>query len=296
MHALLVATGGTIATVELDGVRTPAAGAARRIGLLLGAAEVVAPIDVLSEHITPADLTTAVAAIRAHAPGADHLYVTTGSDALAYTAPLIAAAIADLSVPVTVIASLAPGGARSERGLRAIRQQAEDHRQAGAAQVALIEASGAVVWAPATGILGIDPFTHALRQAAPRPADPGPRSPAPALPASVRVSPHVIVLHVFPGMPLPSLDPTAPWDAVVVEPYHSGTVPAGLQALIDAADAHAIPVFAAQSDAALPRYAGQPGGLVPVPLPTGAVWARAALGAGLGMHGEPLVRWVTRVQ
>lgn len=253
----VVFTGGTIGSRVTDGVADTAGGSRR---LLLdryrqthpaSAARfsVCEPLSVLSENMTPAGWERLLAALRGlDWEGLDGVVVTHGTDTLAYTAQLLAVALAGISRPVFLVSSHTPPDDPAANGHRHFAAAVDWIENGGPAGVyvpigeeesAVVKAEALTQCVPLTDRFGVSPC---------RPAAVPPEGPLLFRLPPLRAG--VVLVQPYPGLDYRSVALPEGTGAVLHGLYHSGTAcvageSTGLGGLAACCRERGIPLFAA---------------------------------------------------
>lgn len=170
---LVVLTGGTIGSkVENNVINVSEASPYRLISMyeeLYGhqeAFEVIQPLNILSENMTPEQLLILLKALNNIAyENYDGVIITHGSDTLSYTSAFVGLLFHHLSVPVILIASNYPLGQEGSNGLNNFARAVEFIRQKAAAGVFTLYRDNAGVNQVylSTRIVEAEPFNDQFR-------------------------------------------------------------------------------------------------------------------------------------
>lgn len=270
MKLLFIFTGGTIGSVTVDGVISPAEGTPY---LLLEKYSEKHPVDFtydtlvalneLSENFTGMHITKIITDVLAHAKDYDGIVITHGTDTLAYTASALGYALGNESVPVCLVSSAYPLEDARENGVENLFGAISLLRlgtEKGVFVPYQNEKGGEVTVHRATRLSSPLAFLHQIYSVGDLPygsvdgdgvfrKNPDFSEFSDALPSpewrSLRERSHGILrIHPAPGMIYPPL-PDVP-RAVLFDTYHSGTIEGkghAIHAFLRAAQKNGVPLF-----------------------------------------------------
>jgi len=255
-------TGGTIGSEKKpDGTFSPGEGNGFRLLELYkkqGGSEKFRSesiLGILSENLTEKHILKITETVSAalHEEDCEGVLVMHGTDTMAYTAAFLGYLFSDTKVPIFLITSRAPLDDPAANGLinfsEALRFIREDGRPGVYVSYQNLDEEPVIHFA--TRLLAHDAADEGVRSILggvyPEGADQASEV-FPVHPEHVHLSPdaeHLIRLAVYPGMQLPAF--TDKTRAVLLEAFHSGTIPAhqGMRRFLAEARGRDIPVFLA---------------------------------------------------
>lgn len=292
MKVLILLTGGTIGSTTKDGITAPDPAAVSDLLRYCGddvTCEIRTPYYILSEMLCASHLNLlSQAVLEGLAGGFDGLIITHGSDTLHYTAAILDTMFSDAKVPIVLVCSNYPlsdprsnGAANFKAALAWIKKSAAVGGTGNAGVFAAYrndpqdETHGAVIYrarcllrsAEASGNLSCCDEKSGIADA--------------SVPARGRAElcsdPGILPVTCAPGVLYPAIDSRI--RAVILLPYHSGTLPVNdpaLQTFCSACREKEIPLLVPAPDAQT-RYASSGAfeelGITKSPLPYAALYA-----------------------